>query len=235
MRCVLLLDSSYCRPPPHDAWAGGSFGAIAHGLLRPGCGRRAWPDSPIVAGHASYPGGTTKFARHGVSCANPRKTSPGATPPAVLSRKNSPSAPQNADFEPFFVCRANFFALVSAPGRAGRTFSRTEHGHVPTLKPITPLQPLMQASMKPPAPLLALEQQPLKPTTPLQPKNAPKTPISRPQRRWRFQLGLGLREQRRWRFQPHAQTSEQRRQGFHARDFRCRWAAAEPEPNKRRT
>ena len=111
---------------------------------------------------------------------------------------------------------------------AGRTFSRTGHGHVPTLKPITPLQPLMQASMKPPAPLLAPKQRPLKPATPLQPKNAQKTASFRPQRRCRFQLGLGLREQRRWRFQPHAQTSEQRRQGFHARDFQCPRAIAEP-------
>jgi len=45
----------------------------------------------------------------------------------------------------------------------------------------------MQASMKPPAPLLAPKQRPLKPATPLQPKNAPKTPISHPQRRQGFQ------------------------------------------------
>ena len=68
--------------------------------------------------------------------------------------------------------------------------------------------------MKPPAPLLAPDQQPLKPATPLRPKNARKTPISRPQRRWRFQLRLVLREQRRHR--------------FHAGDFRCRWAATGP-------
>ena len=41
---------------------------------------------------------------------------------------------------------------------------------------------------------------PLKPTTPLRPKTAPKTPISHPQRRWRFHT--------------HAGTSKQRRQGF---------------------
>ena len=57
---------------------------------------------------------------------------------------------------------------------------------MPTLKPMTPLQPLMQASMKPPAPL--------------QPKNARNTASFRPQRRWRFQ--------------PHARTSEQRRRRF---------------------
>ena len=69
------------------------------------------------------------------------------------------------------------------------------------LKPMTPLQPLMQTNVKPPAPMLAPKQRPLKPPSPLQPKNAPKTPISHPQRRWRFQLRLSLREQRRWRFQ----------------------------------
>ena len=102
----------------------------------------------------------------------------------------------NADFGPFFVRRANF--------------SRTGSCEVATLKPMTPLQPLMQASMKPPSPMLAPEQRPLKPPSPmlapeqrqlkppspLQPKNAPKTPVSHPQRRWRFHLGLSLREQR---------------------------------------
>ena len=97
---------------------------------------------------------------------------------------------------------------------AGRTISRMGRSHVAALKPMTPLRPLMQASMKPPSPLLAPEQQPLKPTTPLQPKNTPKTPISHPQRRWRFQLRLSLREQRQQGFQPHTGTSEQRRHRF---------------------
>ena len=97
---------------------------------------------------------------------------------------------------------------------AGRTFSRTGSCDVATLKPMTPLQPLIQASMKPPSPLHAPEQQPLKPPSPLQPKNAPKTPISHPQRRWGFQLRLALREQRRRR--------------FHARDFQCTRAMAGP-------
>ena len=79
---------------------------------------------------------------------------------------------------------------------------------------MTPLRPLMQASVKPPSPLLTHEQQPLKPTTPLQPKNASKTPISHPQRRCRFHLRLALREQRRRR--------------FHARDFQCPRAMAGP-------
>ena len=97
---------------------------------------------------------------------------------------------------------------------AGRTCSPTGHSHVATLKPMTPLRPLMQASVKPPSPLLTHQQQPLKPTTPLQPKNTPKTPISHPQRRRRFQLKLDLREQRRQGFQPHTGTSKQRRRRF---------------------
>ena len=96
--------------------------------------------------------------------------------------------------------RANFFAHRTPP--------------VATLQPMTPLQPLMQASMKPPSPLHAPEQRPLKPPSPLQPKNAPKTPISQPQRRRRFQLRLGRRPQRRRRFQPHTGTSAQRRWRF---------------------
>ena len=62
--------------------------------------------------------------------------------------------------------------------------------------------------------MLAPEQRPLKPPSPLQPKNGPKTPISRPQRRWRFQLGLSLREQRRCRFHPRLALREQRRRRF---------------------
>ena len=57
-------------------------------------------------------------------------------------------------------------------GRAGRTFSHTGHSHVATVKPPSPLRPLMQANVKPPSPM--------------QPKNASKTPISHPQRRRRF-------------------------------------------------
>ena len=85
-------------------------------------------------------------------------------------------------------------------GRAGRTFSHTGHSHVATVKPPSPLRPLMQANVKPPSPM--------------QPKNASKTPISHPQRRCRFHLRLALREQRRRR--------------FHARDFQCPRAMAGP-------
>ena len=109
---------------------------------------------------------------------------------------------------------ANFFALTSGTDRAGRTFSRSGHSHVATVKPPSPQRPLMQTNVKPPSPMLAPKQRPLKPPSPLQPKNAPQTAFSHPQRRYRFQLGPSLREQRRRR--------------FHARDFRCTRAMARP-------
>ena len=77
--------------------------------------------------------------------------------------------------------------IVGCFERAGRTFSRKRHDKM--------------AALKPPSPLLAPKQRPLKPPSPLQPKNAPKTPISHPQRRRRFQPRLGRRPQRRRRFQ----------------------------------
>ena len=79
---------------------------------------------------------------------------------------------------------------------------------------MTPLRPLLQASMKPASPMLASKQQPLKPPSPLRPINAPKTAISHPQRRRRFQS--------------HTRTSGQRRWRFHARDLRCPRAMAGP-------
>ena len=90
-------------------------------------------------------------------------------------------------FRLFSVCRANFVSFLTTASRAGRTFSRTGRTEVVTVKPTTPLQPLIQSGVKPPSPMLAPEQHPLKPTTPMRPKNAPKTPNSHAQRRWRFQ------------------------------------------------
>ena len=95
------------------------------------------------------------------------------------------------------------------PDPAGRTFSRTGRTEVVTVKPTTPLQPLIQASVKPPSPMLAREQHALKPATPMQAKNAPKTPNSHPQRRCRFHLRLGRRPQRRQRFQTSGPPSRQ--------------------------
>ena len=142
-------------------------------------------NSPSMGLPAAYP--RKSSPNTGPPPGHPRKSSPNTGPPPGHPRKSSPSAPENSVFRPFWACRANFFALTHTSSRAGRTFSRTGHSHVATLKPMTPLQPLTRASMKPPSPLLTPDQQPLKPTTPPQPKNAPKTPISHPQRRRRFQ------------------------------------------------
>ena len=169
----------------------------------------------------------------------PRNNSPSMGPPPGHLRKSSPSAPENSVFRPFWVCRANFFALTHTSSRAGRTFSRIGHSHVATLKPMTPLQPLTRASMKPPSPLLTPDQQPLKPTTPQQPKNAPKTPISRPQRRRRFQLAHLTGPQRRRWFQLRLSLREQRCHRFqttahlaYARRLRHQQASMPPLPRK---
>ena len=119
-----------------------------------------------------------------------------------MARKNRPAQPLHWHFRekvlpasvktPILGCfeRAGRTFSRSRPpsGHAGRTFSRTRRNNMATLKPTTPLR--------------VPEQQPLKPPSPLHPKNAPKTPISHPQRRRRFQPTTG--------------TSEQRRQGFQA-------------------
>ena len=120
------------------------------------------------------------------------------------------------------------------------------------------------ATLKPTTPLLASNKGALKPASPLHPKIAPKTPISHPQRRCRFQSRLGRHPQRRWRFQtsgpaglqgqaaapmgggeawPDRETTRQTRPqhtrphwcGGRRRDLpRCRWAVAGPGRASRR-
>ena len=70
------------------------------------------------------------------------------------------------------------------------------------------------ATLKPTTPLLAPNKGALKPASPLHPKIAPKTPISHPQRRCRFQSRLGRHPQRRWRFQTRLGRRPQRRWRF---------------------
>ena len=88
-----------------------------------------------------------------------------------------------------------------------------------TLKPKTPLQALTQARMKPPSPLLTPQQQPLKPVAPLQLKYTPKTPISHPQRRRRFQSRLGRHPQRQQGVQTTVHLADRAR-------LRSPWATA---------
>ena len=117
-----------------------------------------------------------------------------------------------------------FLALWSM---LGELFRARAHSWPSRAKKV-PYSALRRGTLKPTTPMLAPEPQPLKPTTPLHPETAPKTPISHPQRRRRFQSRLGRHPQRRWRFQLGLSLREQRRRRFHARDFRCPWAAAGP-------
>ena len=105
--------------------------------------------------------------------------------------------------------RVNSFALAPTSGRAGRQMSRTGRRNIATMKPTTPL--------------LTPNKEPLKPTTPLRPKNAPKTPISHPQRRSRFQT-TGP---------PRLQHPDAARVG--GSWLRHPWAATTPPPAKSRT
>ena len=158
--------------------------------------------------------GAKKFAQHAPSNAHPRKSSPSTPPPTPTREKVHPASAKRPILGCFERAGRTFSRSHPPPDHAGRTFSRSGRTEVVTVKPTTPLQPLIQASVKPTSPMLAPEQHPLKPTTPMQPKNAPKTPISHPQRRWRFQLRLGLCPQRRWRFQLPLDLRPQRRQRF---------------------
>ena len=65
-----------------------------------------------------------------------RKSSPSVTHPAVFSRKNSPSTPQTADFGPYFVRRANFFAHRTQPRanfETNNTSAATDAGQYETV------------------------------------------------------------------------------------------------------
>ena len=147
-------------------------------------------------------------------CRYARQDSPGTPSPPLTREKVRPARPLQRCFREKTRPARHKTPIVGHFSCAGRTFSRTGSCDVATLKPTTPLQPLMQANVKPPSPMLAPEQQPLKPPSPLRPINAPKTAISHPQRRRRFHPRLTLRPQRRRR--------------FHARDFQCPRAMAGP-------
>ena len=94
--------------------------------------------------------------------------------------------------------RANLIALTPTSGHAGRTFSRTRRDNM--------------APLKPPTPLHTPNKGPLKPASPLRPKTATKTPISHPQRRWRFHLSSKSRPHWCHRFQADDALHRIRRQ-----------------------
>ena len=148
--------------------------------------RRRYPASQLLMlqiPHHSQPemrrAASKTWAQHRLA----RKNSPSTALPPAFPRKTSPSTLQTTDFRPFFVRWANYFALTHTIRSSRANFFARRTPPVATLQPMTPLQPLMQASMEPSSPLRAPEQHPLKPTTPMQPKTAAKTPISHPKRR----------------------------------------------------
>ena len=149
-------------------------------------------------GLAVGPAGSGGLGLVAVEGRQARNSSPSAPPPREKLR---PARQKTPILGHFSYAGRTFSRSHPPPDHAGRTFSRTGRTEVVTVKPTTPLQPLIQAGVKPASPMLAPEQHPLKPTTPMQPKNAPKTPNSHPQRRCRFQAHAGTHEQRRWRFQ----------------------------------
>ena len=111
---------------------------------------------------------------------------PNTPPPSAFSRKTRPARHKTPIF--------------GSLEHAGRTFSRSRALLAEQGEKLA-CSALRRRALKPTTPMLAPEQQPLKPSTPLHPKTAPKTPISHPQRRWRFQSHACTYKQRRWRFQ----------------------------------
>ena len=101
------------------------------------------------------------------------KVRPAHPVPQLLREKVRPAHLKRAFFAHIGLAGRTFSRSHPTPGRAGRKTSLTARRNMATMKPTTPL----------PTP----NKTPLKPPSPLRPKTAPKTPISRPQRRWWFQ------------------------------------------------
>ena len=142
------------------------------------------------AGMAAVPVGGGSSAPGHTDGATAVQNSPSTLLLTACAGQNSPCSQEMAQFDAFCPRMANFLPLSPPTSHAGRTFSCARHDNIATLKPTTPL--------------LTPNRGPLKPASPLQPKNAPKTPISHPQRRHRFQ--------------PHTDTSKQRRRRFQTTD-----------------
>ncbi len=159
-------------------------------------------------------------ARWDPTTAGPRKTRPARPLQRHFREKVRPARPLQRHLrEKTHPARANT-PNVGCFERAGRKTSRTARTNKATLKPTTPL--------------LDPNTGPLKPASPLRPKIAPQTPISHPQRRWRFQSHTGTSEQRRWRFQTTGPSRLQHPHAVPAGDARPRHprAAAAPPPAK---
>ena len=123
--------------------------------------------------------------------------SPVGIPRLLVREKTRPTRPLQPHFREKTRPAHHKTPILSHFSCAGRTFSRTRRDNVATLKPTTPL--------------LTHNKAPLKPPSPLRPKTAPKTPISHPQRRWRFHSHTRTSEQRRRWFQttgPHGRQGQ---------------------------
>ena len=141
-----------------------------------------------VAAWAGYQGrGATQLAPWDPTTAGPQKTRPARPLQPRFRKKVRPASVKTPILGCFERAGRTFSRSRPPSGHAGRTFSRTRRDNKATLKPASPL--------------LSPNKGPLKPASPLRPKTAPKTPISHPQRRWRFQSHTGTSKQRRRWFQ----------------------------------
>ena len=179
------------------------------------------------------PAGSGGLGPVAVAGSQARNSSPGTPLQRPTREKVRPARQKTPILGHYEHAGRTFSRSHPPPDPAGRTFSRTGRTEVVTVKPTTPLQPLIQANVKPPSPMLAPKQHPLKPATPIQAKNAPKTPNSHPQRRRRFQSRLGRHPQRRWRFQLRLVLCPQRQCRFQLRlgrrpQTRSRFQTSEP-------
>ena len=105
--------------------------------------------------------------------------------PAPLSHPNTPP-PSAFPFPRKTRPARHKTPIFGSLEHAGRTFSRSRALLAEQGEKVA-YSALRRRALKPTTPMLAPEQQPLKPSTPLHPDTAPKTLVSRPQRRWRFQ------------------------------------------------
>ena len=86
-----------------------------------------------------------------------KKPSPTRGSQRFIRERTRPASTETPNLECLARTGRAFSRSRPPSGHAGRINSRTGHSHVAALKPITPLQPLMEASMKPPSPLLTPE------------------------------------------------------------------------------
>ena len=159
-----------------------------------------WRVPEALQGLAMGPAGSGGLGPVAVVGWQARNSSPGTPLQRPTREKVRPARQKTPILGHYEHAGRTFSRSHPPPDHAGRTFSRTGRTEVVTVKPTTPLQPLIQASVKPPSPMQA--------------KNAPKTPNFHPQRRCQFQLRLGRRPQRRQRFQLRLGLCPQRRQRF---------------------